>query len=29
LLTDEIVNLEREADGHINHPENGTQGSKD
>ena len=26
LLTDEIVNLEREADGHINHPENGTQG---
>ena len=29
LLTDEIVGLEREADGHINHPENGTQGSKD
>lgn len=29
LLTDEIVGLERESDGHINHPEAGTQGSKD
>lgn len=29
LLTDEIVGLEKEPDGHINHPENGTQGSKD
>lgn len=29
LLTDEIIGLERESDGHINHPEGGTQGSKD
>lgn len=28
-LTDEIVGLEKEPDGHINHPENGQQGSKD
>ena len=29
LLTEEVLGLERESDGHINHPENGTQGSKD
>lgn len=29
LLTEEVIGLEREADGHINHPENGTVGSKD
>lgn len=29
LLTEEILGLEREGDGHINHPEQGTQGSKD
>lgn len=29
FLTEEILGLERESDGHINHPENGTQGSKD
>ena len=29
LLTEEVIGLERESDGHINHPENGTQGSKD
>ena len=29
LLTDEIVGLERESDGHIQHPAGGTQGSKD
>lgn len=29
FLTDEVLGLERESDGHINHPENGTQGSKD
>lgn len=29
LLTDEIVGLEKEPDGHINHPEGGSQGSKD
>ena len=29
LLTDEIVGLEKEPDGHVNHPEGGTQGSKD
>lgn len=29
LLTDEVLGLEREADGHINHPENGAYGSKD
>lgn len=28
-LTDEILGLERESDGHIQHPEQGTQGSKD
>ena len=26
LLTEEIVNLEKESDGHINHPDNGTKG---
>ena len=29
LLTEEIIGLERESDGHINHPQAGTQGSKD
>lgn len=29
LLTDEVLGLERESDGHIQHPEQGTQGSKD
>ena len=29
LLTEEVIGLERESDGHINHPENGTYGSKD
>ena len=29
LLTDEVLGLEREPDGHINHPENGAVGSKD
>lgn len=29
LLTDEVLGLERESDGHIQHPEGGTQGSKD
>ena len=29
LLTDEILGLERESDGHIEHPEQGTRGSKD
>ena len=29
FLTDEVLGLERESDGHINHPEQGTQGSKD
>ena len=29
FLTEEVLGLEREADGHINHSENGTQGSKD
>lgn len=29
LLTDEIISLEKEPDGHINHPDNGTKGSKD
>ena len=29
LLTDEIVGLEKEPDGHVNHSEGGTQGSKD
>lgn len=26
FLTEEVLGLERESDGHINHPENGTQG---
>lgn len=29
LLTDEVIGLERQPDGHIDHPEGGTQGSKD
>lgn len=29
LLTDEVMGLEREGDGHINHPDNGKSGSKD
>lgn len=29
LLTEEVIGLERESDGHIEHPEGGTQGSKD
>lgn len=29
FLTEEVLGLERESDGHINHPENGTKGSKD
>lgn len=29
LLTDEILGLEKEPDGHINHPDNGASGSKD
>ena len=29
LLTDEIIGLEKEPDGHIEHSEGGTQGSKD
>ena len=29
LLTEEVVGLERQSDGHVNHPEGGTQGSKD
>ena len=29
FLTEEVLGLERESDGHINHPEGGTQGSKD
>ena len=29
LLTEEIIGLEREPDGHVNHPMNGAQGSKD
>lgn len=29
LLTQEIIDLERQPDGHINHPDNGTKGSKD
>lgn len=28
-LTEEVLGLEREVDGHVNHPENGTVGSKD
>lgn len=29
FLTEEVLGLERESDGHINHPENGKYGSKD
>jgi len=29
LLTEEVLGLEREPDGHINHPDNGATGSKD
>lgn len=29
FLTEEVLGLERESDGHIQHPEGGTQGSKD
>lgn len=29
LLTEEIIGLERESDGHINHPDGGKSGSKD
>ena len=29
LLTEEVINLERESSGKINHPDNGTKGSKD
>ena len=29
FLTEEVLGLERESDGHIQHPEQGTQGSKD
>ena len=29
LVTEEVLGLEREPDGHINHPENGAVGSKD
>lgn len=29
FLTEEVLGLERESDGHINHPENGAKGSKD
>lgn len=29
FLTEEVLGLEREADGHINHPDNGSRGSKD
>lgn len=29
LLTEEIIGLEKESDGHINHPDSGTKGSKD
>ena len=29
FLTEEVLGLERQSDGHINHPENGTIGSKD
>ena len=29
LLTTEITELEKESDGHINHPDHGTKGSKD
>ena len=29
LLTEEVLGLERQPDGHINHPDNGASGSKD
>lgn len=29
FLTEEVLGLERQSDGHINHPEGGTKGSKD
>lgn len=29
FLTEEVLGLERQSDGHINHPEGGTRGSKD
>lgn len=29
LLTTELIQLEKESDGHINHPDNGKRGSKD
>ena len=29
FLTEEVLGLERESDGHVNHPMQGTQGSKD
>ena len=29
LLTEEVIGLEKESDGHINHPDNGRSGSKD
>jgi len=29
LLSEEVIGLERQSDGHINHPEGGTRGSKD
>lgn len=29
FLTEEVLGLERQSDGHINHPESGTKGSKD
>lgn len=29
LLSEEVIGLERQSDGHINHPEGGTKGSKD
>ena len=29
FLTEEVLGLERESDGHINHPDNGATGSKD
>ena len=29
FLTEEVIGLERQSDGHVNHPDNGTKGSKD
>lgn len=29
LLSEEIIGLERQSDGHVNHPDSGTKGSKD